>query len=507
MNALISTWHERWGEWLTALLQHLQISLVSLLIAIAVAVPLGILLQRRRRAAEIALQITGIVQTIPSLALLGLLIPLVGIGTVPAIIALVAYALFPIMQSTITGLNGIDPNLVEAGTAFGMTRGQRLRKFELPIAMPVIVSGVRTSAVMIIGTATLAALIGAGGLGTFILLGIDRNNNALILIGAISSALLALLFSATIHWLEHRRLRTILAGFLVLVVALIGSFAPQMWAAAHQRETIVVAGKLGPEPEILMNMYKELIENGDANVSVEVKPNFGKTTFVYEALKRGDIDIYPEFTGTVTESLLKNAPTPSTDARTVYEQARDGIREQDGLVLLEPMKFQDTYAVAVTQQYAREHGLRTISDLRGVEHAATAGLTLEFNDREDGGRGLKSKYGLDLRVRTMEPALRYQAIANGNVQIVDAYSTDAEISQYNLTTLEDDRHLFPAYQGAPMMREDFAKDHPKVVAALNKLAGRITDEEMSRMNYEVKANGRPAAAVALDYLSAHHLLS
>lgn len=163
MNALISTWHERWGEWLTALLQHLQISLVSLLIAIAVAVPLGILLQRRRRAAEIALQITGIVQTIPSLALLGLLIPLVGIGTVPAVIALVAYALFPIMQSTITGLNGIDPNLVEAGTAFGMTRGQRLRKFELPIAMPVIVSGVRTSAVMIIGTATLAALIGAGG--------------------------------------------------------------------------------------------------------------------------------------------------------------------------------------------------------------------------------------------------------------------------------------------------------------------------------------------------------
>lgn len=223
MNALISTWHERWGEWLTALLQHLQISLVSLLIAIAVAVPLGILLQRRRRAAEIALQITGIVQTIPSLALLGLLIPLVGIGTVPAVIALVAYALFPIMQSTITGLNGIDPNLVEAGTAFGMTRGQRLRKFELPIAMPVIVSGVRTSAVMIIGTATLAALIGAGGLGTFILLGIDRNNNALILIGAISSALLALLFSAAIHWLEHRRLRTILAGFLVLVVALIGS--------------------------------------------------------------------------------------------------------------------------------------------------------------------------------------------------------------------------------------------------------------------------------------------
>lgn len=267
-----------------------------------------------------------------------------------------------------------------------------------------------------------------------------------------------------------------------------------------------MAGKLGPEPEILMNMYKELIENGDANVSVEVKPNFGKTTFVYEALKRGDIDIYPEFTGTVTESLLKNAPAPSTDARTVYEQARDGIREQDGLVLLEPMKFQDTYAVAVTQQYAREHGLRTISDLRGVEHAATAGFTLEFNDREDGGRGLKSKYGLDLRVRTMEPALRYQADCERQcadrrclfhrrrdqpVQSHDARGRPASV---------------PRIPGAPMMREDFAKDHPKVVAALNKLAGRITDEEMSRMNYEVKVNGRSAAAVARDYLQLCHLL-
>lgn len=506
MNALISTWQQRWDEWVVALLQHLQISLVSLLIAIAVAVPLGILLQRRRRAAEIALQITGIVQTIPSLALLGLLIPLVGIGTVPAVIALVAYALFPIMQSTITGLDGIDPDLVEAGTAFGMTRRQRLHKFELPIAMPVIVSGVRTSAVMIIGTATLAALIGAGGLGTFILLGIDRNDNALILIGAISSAVLALLFSGAIHWLEHRRLRTILAGFLVLVVALVGSFVPQMWAAAHQRETIVVAGKLGPEPEILMNMYKELIEANDPSVNVEVKPNFGKTAFVYEALKRGDIDVYPEFTGTVTESLLKKTPAASTDAHTVYEQARDGIREQDDLVLLEPMKFQDTYAVAVTQQYAREHALRTISDLRGVEHAATTGFTLEFNDREDGGRGLKSKYGLDLQVRTMEPSLRYQAIKNGNVQIVDAYSTDAEISQYKLRTLEDDLHLFPAYQGAPLMREAFANDHPKVVAALNKLAGRISDEEMSRMNYDVKFRGESAATAARDYLQSHGLL-
>lgn len=499
MNALVTTWHDRWGDWVTALLQHLQISLLSLVIAIAIAVPLGVLMQRRRRLAEGALQITGIIQTIPSLALLGLLIPVMGIGTAPAVTALVAYALFPIVQATITGLDGIDPSLEEAGTAFGMTRWQRLRKFELPLAMPVIVSGVRTSAVMIIGTATLAALIGAGGLGSFILLGIDRNDNALILIGAISAAVLAFLFSAAIRWVEHRSLRTMLAALIALVVALVGSFVPQAVASAQHRETVVIAGKMGPEPEILMNMYAQLIE-ANSDLEAEVKPNFGKTTFVYEALKRGDIDIYPEFTGTITESLLATPPERSTDPATVYEQARDGIRAQDDLVLLEPMEFQDTYAVAVTREYAAAHGLETIGDLRAVEDDATAGFTLEFNDREDGGRGLASTYGLRLNVKTMEPSLRYQAIAGGEVQIVDAYSTDAELSQYGLQVLEDDRQLFPPYQGAPLMRASLLEEHPELEGILNRLAGKISDEEMSRMNYEVKVEGRAAADVAREYL-------
>lgn len=505
MHALLTTWHERAGEWGVALLQHLQISLLALVVAIAIAVPLGVLVQRRRRLAEGVLQATGIVQTIPSLALLGLLIPIMGIGTAPAVTALVAYALFPIMQSTITGLDGIDPSLVEAGTAFGMTRRQRLRVYELPIAMPVIVSGVRTAAVMVIGTATLAALIGAGGLGTFILLGIDRNDDALILIGAISAAALAFLVNAAIHWLERRSLRAIGAGMLALVVALLGSFAPRIVAAARHEETIVVAGKMGPEPEILMTMYRELIEH-DTDLKVEVKPNFGKTTFVYEALKRGDIDLYPEFTGTITESLLRDAPEPSTDPETVYEQARDGIRAQDGLVLLEPMAFQDTYALAVRADYADAHGLRAIGDLRTVEHEARAGFTLEFNDREDGGRGLRSAYGLDLDVRTMEPALRYQAIGHGDVQIVDAYSTDPEITQYDLRVLDDDRHLFPPYQGAPLMKASLLEEHPELRPALDKLAGRITNEEMSRMNHQVKVQGLPAARVAHDYLHTQGLV-
>lgn len=505
MTNLINTFTSRFSDWTAALLQHLQISLLSLLLAIVISIPLAIWLYNKKKAAEAILQVTGIFQTIPSLALLGLLIPFMGIGTVPAVTALVIYALFPIVQGTITGLQGIDPNLVEAGTAFGMTSWERLRKYELPLAMPVIIAGVRTSAVMIIGTATLASLIGAGGLGDFILLGIDRNNNSLILIGAISSALLAILFSAVIRWLEKKSLKKIMAAFLVLVLGLIGSFTPAMITHATSSDTLVIAGKLGPEPEILMNMYKQLIED-ETNISVTVKPNFGKTTFLYKALLRGDIDIYPEFTGTVTESLLKTKPPVSTHPATVYRQARDGIKKQDSLILLKPMKFEDTYAVAIKKSYAHQFGLKDISDLKKVQASAKAAFTAEFNDRDDGNRGLASKYGLKLSVITMDPSLRYTAIKDNTVQIVDAYSTDAEIAQYNLVTLTDSKHLFPPYQGAPLMKASLLKKHPELEGILNKLAGKITDAQMSQMNYQVKVQGKSASSVAHAYLLKEGLL-
>ena len=175
------------------------------------------------------------------MALLGLFIPIMGIGTLPALTALVIYAIFPILQNTITGLRGIDPSLEEAGIAFGMTKWERLKKFEIPLAMPVVMSGVRTSAVMIIGTATLAALIGAGGLGSFILLGIDRRNSSLILIGAISSAVLAILFNIVLKWMEKAKLRTILQ--LCYYGPWFGSKLRTKHDASEEKENLVIAGK------------------------------------------------------------------------------------------------------------------------------------------------------------------------------------------------------------------------------------------------------------------------
>ena len=498
MSKLLATFQERFGDWLTALGQHLQLSLLTLLLAIFLAVPLAIYLSSRKRASNWVLQVAGIFQTIPSMAILGLFIPIMGIGTLPALTALVIYAIFPILQNTITGLQGIDPSLEEAGVAFGMTKWERLKKFEIPLAMPVIMSGIRTAAVMIIGTATLAALIGAGGLGSFILLGIDRNNASLILIGALSSAFLAIAFNLLLKWMEKAKLRTIFAAFAVMVLGLGASYTPSL-LPKPEKENLVIAGKLGPEPEILANMYKILIEE-NTDMTVTVKPNFGKTTFLYEALKKGDIAIYPEFTGTVTESLLKPAPQVGHDPETVYQAARDGIKQQDDLALLKPMAYQNTYAVAVPRKIAQEYALKTISDLKKVEGQLKAGFTLEFNDREDGNKGLQKVYGLNLQVSTMEPALRYQAIQSGDIQITDAYSTDAELARYDLVVLEDDKQLFPPYQGAPLMKTALLEKHPELEAVLNKLAGKITADQMSQMNYQVGVEGKSANQVARDFL-------
>ncbi|HEM5709014.1 ABC transporter permease/substrate-binding protein [Streptococcus suis] len=500
---LFETFIERKDEWGIALFEHLRISLLALIIAIAIAVPLGLILSSKKRLTEWSLQITGIFQTIPSLALLGLFIPFMGIGTLPAVVALVIYAIFPILQGTLTGLGEIDPSLEEAATAFGMNKWEKLKKFKLALAMPILMSGIRTASIMIIGTATLAALVGAGGLGSFILLGIDRNDSALILIGAVSSAVLAVLFGYGIRLLQDKKPKTILLALLVTLFTVGASYVPMLNFSTKQ---LVIAGKLGAEPEILINMYKLLIEDR-TDIKVEIKPNFGKTSFLYEALKSGSIDIYPEYTGTITSTLLKNSPMDlSTNPEEVYTYAKEAILEQDGLMYLAPMAFQNTYALAVTEDYAQKNGIEKISDLAKVQQTAVAGFSLEFNDREDGNIGLKNLYNLQLNVKTMEPALRYEAIKNGDVQIVEAFSTDSKVVTYKLKILEDDKQLFPPYQAAPLLTKETLEKYPELEQVLGVLAGNISTEEMTQMNYAVDVEGKSAEQVAREYLEQEGLL-
>ncbi|MCC7142106.1 MAG: ABC transporter permease subunit [Candidatus Eisenbacteria bacterium] len=185
-------WAER-GDLLRRIGEHLGMVIISLILAILVAVPLGVGLERRRAWADWVIRSTGVLQTIPSIALLAFMIPVLGVGAAPAIAALFLYSLYPIIQSSYTGVREVDPAAVDAAWALGMTRGQILRRIRLPLALPIIVSGIRTAAVINVGTATLAAFIGAGGLGEPIVSGLQMSNTIVILSGALPAALLALM--------------------------------------------------------------------------------------------------------------------------------------------------------------------------------------------------------------------------------------------------------------------------------------------------------------------------
>lgn len=503
MNAFFQTFADRKGELLGALLEHIQISFIALLIACLIGVPLGILLTKTKHVSEIVINIAAIMQTIPSLALLGLMIPLFGIGTLPAIIALVVYALLPILRNTYTGINEVDPSLVEAAKGIGMKPARRLSKVELPMAMPVIMAGIRTAMVLIIGTATLAALIGAGGLGDLILLGIDRNNSSLILLGAIPAAILAIVFDLALRYMQkmsYKKLLIALGAILLVIVLVI--VVPMLGAKGDK---ITLAGKLGSEPSIITNMYKILIED-ETKDTVDVKDGMGKTSFLFNALKSGDIDGYLEFTGTVLGELTKE-PLKSKDEAKVYEQAKQSLEKKDGITMLKPMKYNNTYALAVKRDFAKKHHLKTIGDLEKVEDEIKPGFTLEFNDRPDGFKAISKAYDLKFnKIRTMEPKLRYQAVNKGDINLIDAYSTDAELKQYDMIVLKDDKHVFPPYQGAPILKEKFLKDHPEIKKPLNKLAGKITDEQMQEMNYKVTVKNEDPYKVAKEYLQKEHLI-
>lgn len=503
MNELFHTLAERRGQLITTIFEHIQISFIALLIAALIGVPLGIYLTKTRKLAEIIMNVAAVLQTIPSLALLGLMIPLFGIGKVPAVIALVVYALLPILRNTYTGINEVDGSLVEAAKGIGMKPGRRLTKVELPIAMPVIMAGIRTAMVLIIGTATLAALIGAGGLGDLILLGIDRNDSSLILIGAIPAALLAILFDLVLRYMQKLSYKKLLISLgAIVIILLLVIIGPML---AQKGDKVTLAGKLGSEPSIITNMYKILIEQETDN-RVEVKDGMGKTSFLFNALKSDDIDGYLEFTGTVLGELTKEDLKSKQEAK-VYKQAKSSLENKHDMTMLQPMKYNNTYALAVKKDFADKHHLKTIGDLNKVSDQIKPGFTLEFNDRGDGYPAVKKAYGLDLgNVKTMEPKLRYQAIENGDINLIDAYSTDAELKQYDMVVLKDDKHVFPPYQGAPMFKTSYLKEHPEIKKPLNRLAGKISDEDMQQMNYKVTVKKEDPYQVAKAYLEKYHLI-
>ncbi|WP_174613449.1 ABC transporter permease/substrate-binding protein [Virgibacillus ihumii] len=506
MKEFIETFQNRQDILLETIWEHLQISLISLIIAILIAVPLGLVLTRHKRVAEPIIGLSAIMQTIPSLAVLAFLIPFFGIGTTPAIIALTLYGLLPILRNTYTGINEVNPALKEAATGMGMNSFRRLTKVELPIALPVIMAGVRTSMVLIVGTTTIAALIGAGGLGELILLGIDRGADLnLILLGAIPAALLAIALDYILRGFERISKRAGFKSFIAMLLAAILIVVSPFIFTGGNKADLTIGGKLGSEPAILINMYKLLIEE-ETDLDVKLKPGLGKTAFVFSALKNGSIDIYPEFTGTAIVTHLEEE-AKSNQKQEVYMQAKKGMKEEYGMVMLKPMQFNNTYAVATTKEFANKHNLETLGDLNKVEDQITAGFTLEFKDRYDGYVGMQDVYNLDIaNVKTMEPGIRQEALSRGEVDVIDAYATDSYMIKLDLVTLDDPKNLFPPYQGAPLMRQDTLEKYPELRDVLNQLGGKITNQQMRQMNYQVDYKDKSPETVARNFLVEHGLL-
>jgi len=502
----LSTHRSEFGGLLT---QHLFLVAVSTMVAVAVGVPLGILAARRPRLGAPLVWLVNAAQTIPSLAMFGFLLPLPligGLGARLAITVLIVYALLPIVRTTVAGIKSVDPALVEAGMALGMTPRQLLRQVQLPLALPSIVAGVRVAAVIGVGTATIAAAVGAGGLGEYIFRGLSMVDPTVILAGAIPAGLLALALDGGLT-LAERAVRGALAGRrkapLRVTIAALGVLGAGIaWVflgGAPSQATVRVGSKNFTEQIILGELLAQTIE-ARTPLRVERRLNLGGTFICDRALRSGDIDVYVEYTGTAHTAIFKQAV--DTDRGRVFQDVKNRYAAE-GITLMEPLGFENTFAILVRGEEAKRLNLRTIEDAAPHTPNWQAGFGYEFLQREDGYPGLARKYTLRFRAppRAMDLSLIYRALADKQVDMIAGDATSGLIEAYDLFMLEDNRRYFPPYDAAAVARAAALAAHPALGAAIGSLAGRISVAEMRRMNHAVDAQRREPADVVREFLA------
>jgi osmoprotectant transport system permease protein len=490
---------ERRSELLALAGQHVFLVLLATILAVAVGLPLGLALARSPRLARPVLALAGIAQTIPSLALFGLLIPVPfvgGIGARTAVVALVLYALLPVLRNTHAGILQVDPAVREAATGMGMTDGQRLRMVELPLALPVILAGVRIAAVVSVGTATIAAAIGAGGLGTYVFRGIATLDSRLVLAGAVPAAALALLVDGLLARVE-RSSRPARAAAVLAVVAGVAVAALAPWTGRGSAPRVVVGSKNFTEQVVLGELLAGVLEG--RGFGVDRRLNLGGTQLCHTAVKEGQIDVYVEYTGTALTDVLKR-PVVGDSAR-VLEEVRRGYAAL-GLAVGRPLGFDNTFALAMRADDARARGIARISDLGRHAQTLRVGLFGEFLERQDGLKGLLQTYGFSLGVapREMDLGLLYPALAAGEVDLVVGSATDGPIAALGLVVLEDDRRYFPPYDAVTIVNRASLQRHPGLQEAVAALEGRLDAATMRRLNLAVDGAHRPPAAVAREFL-------
>ncbi|MEO7539813.1 MAG: ABC transporter permease/substrate-binding protein [Pyrinomonadaceae bacterium] len=512
MNDLFQFISQNWRELLVLTREHIFLVAISTGVAVLIGVPLGIMLTRIAALRTPVLGFANIMQTVPSLALFGLLIPIPfigGIGARTAIIALALYALLPVIRNTVTGILGVDPKVSEAATAMGMTGWQRLLMVELPLAMPVMLTGIRVAVVISVGVATIAAAVGAGGLGTYIFRGLRQNDNNLLLAGALASAVLALLCDYSLGQVEksyalgqktsvsRRRLSAV--AVLAIFAAVVGlsywqGSSVSNAAATASAKRIVVGSKDFTESVILAEMLAQLLERD--GFAVERQLELGGN-LAHDSLLSKQIDVYPEYTGTAYTAILKHAPI--TDPQAVYDQTKIEYAANFSLDVSPPLGFSNDFAILVRGEVAKKNDLRSISDAVPKATNWQAGFGQDFMSRADGYPGFSKAYNFRFakQPREMDLSLTYRALALGELDIIAGNSTDGLIAALDLFQLQDDKHYFPPYQAVFIARQDASA---ALTAAFQQLANAITTDEMRRLNYEVDGNKRMARDVAAEWL-------
>jgi osmoprotectant transport system permease protein len=497
----------RWGEALANLPDylgsHVRVSVTALALGLAVSLPLAIAARNRPVMRAVLLGLASIVQTVPGLALLALFYPLLlalaslslswfgfgfsAFGFLPAVLALALYSMLPVLRNTITGLRGVEPTIIEAAQGVGMTELQSLVSVELPLALPVMMAGIRTAAVWVIGTATLSTPIGQTSLGNYIFAGLQTQNWVFVLFGCVAAAALALAVDQLLAAIEtgireRSRVRAILGGFGI--AALVA--ATLVPSAARTTSAYVVGAKTFAEQYVLSALIAQRLRA--AGLSATTREGLGSNV-IYQALVTGDIDVYVDYSGTLWVNQFHNSeikPRRELLAELKTMLARERV------TLLGELGFENAYALVMPKQRAEALGIRSIEDLASHAPAMSIAADYEFFSRPE-WESLRKVYGLKFRAqRQMQPDFMYAAVASGEVDVIAGYTSDGLIAKYDLVTLDDTKHAIPPYDAIVLIAPKRAGDLA-LQSALQPLLGRIDISDMREANLRA-AGGNNASS-------------
>ena len=490
-------WAAAWRLLPGYLSQHVLLSVCALALGFAISLPLAVVASRNAAVRWPSLFVASLIQTIPSLALLALFYPLLlavsglarelfgvgfpALGFLPSLMALTLYSMLPILRNGVAGIRGVDPASTEAAQGMGMTGLQRLFWVELPLAAPVIMAGARTAAVWTVGAATLATPVGQTSLGNYIFLGLQTENWVFVLFGCFASAGLALAADQLLGLIEsglsaRSRVR-VWAGALGLVLGAAAALSPL--AVAHGDAGYRIGAKNFSEQYILAQLMALRIEAAGAPISL--KEDLGSAT-AYRALASSEIDTYVDYTGTLWANVLGRHDNPGREA--MLQDLTAVLSKRDGVRLLGPLGFENAYVLAMKADRARALGISSIVDLAGRAPELKLGSDLEFLSRPEWA-ALRRAYGLRFRSATAyQPTFMYGALADGQADVISAFSSDGRIAANHLVVLSDPRRALPPYDAVILISPRRAKD-ARLVGALSPLVSAISVETMREANYSV----------------------